>query len=351
MEAKNENKDIAGPSNSNASDAITKDHGPLTEFTCFSELPVELSREIFKHACFVPRVIDVFPMFCPDMGMDWDDLDGMDESTALTSVTQRVAPAVLHVSREARELRVFPEHLDYDFDYRPPAKVYVNWACDTICPTACFDNYNFEGNGTAIGSALTQLKSLPKLRHLAVTVSGLKALKKSLPKLAIEVITVYLAPGLDNWSSDMAEDEMEGGCACCQHLNSNTKFGINLTIPGEYLEAQAERFSKGEDAEVNEDEVEYDKFLPRVSASSVRAASKNIVNLFQALVKKEKAMKEAGRVWKAPRFQVMVMEVHEKENYDAHEQERYRAMKAAAAKVKAASSGIQGDDMADGGVI
>lgn len=159
--------------------------------------------------CFSqPRVIDIF--FAPAKMRDVSEgprdilsmLSDMNQDKSYTTVTSRHPPAILHTSRQAREVALKYYSLAFSntvgrIQLSLPPKIYVNWTIDIICPMKTFQLVDHEGDGLSLGSATKALGTNTDMRRLACSVKEFAFFKKTLPKLRLDEVIVYLAPGLD----------------------------------------------------------------------------------------------------------------------------------------------------------
>ncbi|KAN0102840.1 hypothetical protein V8E51_011153, partial [Hyaloscypha variabilis] len=110
-------------------------------FTCFPKLPLEIRRMIWKEACSVERVLDIWPVLLDVEGAAkfFDSTRGIPFSYKSYSTH----PAILHTSRESRstglenyclsfETKFDMEVKGMDFKITIPARIYVNWEFDII---------------------------------------------------------------------------------------------------------------------------------------------------------------------------------------------------------------------------
>lgn len=119
------------------------DDGPL--FTCFKKLPLELRRKIWKYACCVSRLIDLWavPVYTAN-SEEWF-LDNFGSVGPLVFKSHSRPPAVLHTSKESRAIGLESYSLEFGdemkrqingatFKVSIPNTIYVNWQSDIICP-------------------------------------------------------------------------------------------------------------------------------------------------------------------------------------------------------------------------
>ncbi|CZR60158.1 uncharacterized protein PAC_10054 [Phialocephala subalpina] len=129
--------------------------GAAKMFTPFPRLPIELRLKVWKYACFKPRLIDLWFVPVADK-RDSFKFDEFQQPFIYESHC-RQAPAVLHTSQEARNVGL--QHYSLEFgskfegqvifpmsgfenflmargtiEVSMPPQIYVNWACDIICP-------------------------------------------------------------------------------------------------------------------------------------------------------------------------------------------------------------------------
>jgi hypothetical protein len=115
-----------------------KDVRRCTTFTCFSRLPLELRRMIWKYTCFHQRNVDITASYLPDQLWDiWDESYFHDVFYYLSLCGP---PAVLHVNKESRSEGL--KWYSLDFGTRPTISgpiyasldhIYINWQVDRIC--------------------------------------------------------------------------------------------------------------------------------------------------------------------------------------------------------------------------
>ena len=175
----------------------------LTEFTCFPTLPIELRQEIWKDACNIPRVIDLWGVWLKGtVSIGVEDIWRVHMWKSHNAV-----PSILHTSHEARTVAL--RHYTLDFGTRimrpiGPAsisveiapKIYVNWGCDVICLIKYIG-----------GGHMDDLISKP-IRQLALPFRDLEELRHGLLKCAnLEQVWLYHEPtGLYQFRQLVEED-------------------------------------------------------------------------------------------------------------------------------------------------
>jgi hypothetical protein len=104
-------------------------------FTLFPKLPLELRRKIWKEACSVPRLVDLWAsfLFTPQMGFD-----ASFRPMAYDSYSSKSPPTVLYASHESRVVAMENYKLCFGCEINEvsdrarlrvsiPAEIYVNW--------------------------------------------------------------------------------------------------------------------------------------------------------------------------------------------------------------------------------
>jgi 2EXR family len=130
---------LASPDRSSAStsnpEAASEEH-ILNTFTRFSELPSELRIKIWSFVCFQPRNVDVFTETLGTIRVS-DDTH-FDTYKFYSHFCSH--PAILHVSKEAREEGLKHYQLEFGTSHHfsivkisTPPRIYVNFACDRLC--------------------------------------------------------------------------------------------------------------------------------------------------------------------------------------------------------------------------
>ncbi|PMD31560.1 hypothetical protein L207DRAFT_591511 [Hyaloscypha variabilis F] len=115
---------------------------PLTKFTCFPKLPIELRLRIWKFAAFIPRNVDVWigpeKTSYDEDGDYWDIRIDIENHHYFCSRTS--PPAILHTSHESRKegLLVYKlgfgtEHHAGRHHFRSDPTIYANSSSDTLC--------------------------------------------------------------------------------------------------------------------------------------------------------------------------------------------------------------------------
>jgi hypothetical protein len=118
------------------------------EFTHFPKLPPELRLKIWKEACYIPRVVDLWVE--DPSKYEEDDWNNNDSPEPLTYVSHTRVPAVLQVSKEARAVALqhytplpspgiekqkgAEESSQSEDSYSRSCPIYINWQCDIVCP-------------------------------------------------------------------------------------------------------------------------------------------------------------------------------------------------------------------------
>jgi len=189
-----------------------------TEFTCFPKLPLELRQKIWKEACYIPRVIDLWGVW----------LDGTmtigERSIWRTHMwkSYNAVPSILYTSHEARNIGLKHYSLDFGTRIRRPLgpvtikleiapKIYVNWACDVICPIKYIG-----------GAHMDDLSSKP-VRYLALSLLKWQSLRHGLldgPKL--EQVWLFAEPGVLQCRRALLETYKQG-------FDAKTPFKLDLT--------------------------------------------------------------------------------------------------------------------------
>jgi hypothetical protein len=116
---------------------------PLSEFTVFPNLPLEIRLKIWKIASFEKRQVDVWSIAEVDYNPMMDSPSTPSTHFGYHYYSSTPPPAVLHVNQEARTECIKYYTLDFGVertrDARPLVKVtfapqiYVNWSADRVC--------------------------------------------------------------------------------------------------------------------------------------------------------------------------------------------------------------------------
>jgi hypothetical protein len=127
---------------SGSQSSVDKSDDNSPTFTLFPKLPLELRRKIWKEACSVPRLVDLwanFP-FAPQMGFD-----ASFRPMAYDSYSSKSPPTNLYASHESLIVAMENYQLCFGCEINEvsdrarlrvsiPAEIYVNWEYDIICP-------------------------------------------------------------------------------------------------------------------------------------------------------------------------------------------------------------------------
>jgi hypothetical protein len=190
------------------------------EFILFPKLPLELRRKIWKAACFMPRIIDLVSSFnaltqamsiIKKTNANYSILQWARPAPRLDQILFglncpnvylshcRIPPALLHVSREAREEGL--KHYTLGFgttrtkkmrkatlNFDSPAQIYVNWKCDIICPIFDFDL-------EARDAMREDLRKEPNMRCIAVDEEESLLARVLMKQALLDEIILYPKPG------------------------------------------------------------------------------------------------------------------------------------------------------------
>jgi hypothetical protein len=186
------------PSKLFTSEAQSSNKSP--EFTCFPLLPYELRYKIWKDLCFIPRVIDIWSR----------PLLEMDAACHLMFYQshKRVPPAILHTCKEARDAGLKFYTLDFGtsgewkinqatFVMTAPPQIYINWACDIICPMPLRVENDW-ANVKFYQSMITDLATKRrKMRRIAITSvnSEVNWIWNILENVWLEEVILFASPG------------------------------------------------------------------------------------------------------------------------------------------------------------
>jgi hypothetical protein len=114
---------------------------PLTQFTLFPTLPVELRLKIWTIASFHSRNVDIWARCLGKIG------SRLHPYTPFKYTSHCSVPAILHACRESREVGLQYYHLDFGtfyengtFRFETLPKIYINFAVDRVCELSGSDN-------------------------------------------------------------------------------------------------------------------------------------------------------------------------------------------------------------------
>ena len=150
-------------------------------FTPFPRLAPELRQKLWKEACCVSRIVDIWAT--PIGGKECREFTThfFDRGTYFYKTNPHGTPAILHTSREARTIGL--EHYTLSFgstfigaigtaivQITSPPKIWVNWDWDTIFPMKTF-NYNLDDNTAGylwVTSFMTSWRAKTRARWLLI---------------------------------------------------------------------------------------------------------------------------------------------------------------------------------------
>jgi 2EXR family len=172
-------------------------------FTSFPKLAPELRDKIWKEVCFEPRNIDIWVrgLAATDIQHDDDDDDEMayNTRTFLNDLDQcsydshSTTPSILLACKESRVVGLkhysleFGSRFDMSFgnvtiNVSTPARIFVNWDCDVICPMNLRDrNYMLED--------LTRRAT--GMKHLALPIDDSTFYAHFLKRFDLEQVILY----------------------------------------------------------------------------------------------------------------------------------------------------------------
>jgi hypothetical protein len=113
-------------------------------FTCFPKLALEIRRMIWKEACSVERVLDIWAVPL-DIERTTDFFINSGMELPFSYKTHSRHPPILQTSRESRSVGLENYCLSFEsevnnkvhgieFKMTSPARIFVNWEFDIICP-------------------------------------------------------------------------------------------------------------------------------------------------------------------------------------------------------------------------
>ncbi|KAH7310045.1 hypothetical protein BKA65DRAFT_575846 [Rhexocercosporidium sp. MPI-PUGE-AT-0058] len=177
----------------------------LTEFTYFPKLPLELRNMIFTSACSEPRIIDLWAV---GIGST-DDVETADIPAdqwlfRFRSQAER-PPSLLHTSQEARTISLKHYTLAFNTSFTRyvgvtetkvvnPARVWVNWDYDIICPMPDLHHHDKLTNNFIQDFANRVCKlevKHSKIRRLAIEASNTMAGPNMANILGLEELILY----------------------------------------------------------------------------------------------------------------------------------------------------------------
>jgi hypothetical protein len=113
-------------------------------FTCFPKLPLEIRRMIWKEACSVERVLDIWAVTL-DVAGTTAFFKKAYGTVPFSYMSHCKHPAVLHTSRESRSVGLENYCLSFGTESKSyvkcieikaasPVRIYVNWEFDVVLP-------------------------------------------------------------------------------------------------------------------------------------------------------------------------------------------------------------------------
>jgi 2EXR family len=116
--------------------------GPV--FTMLPKLPPEVRNKIWKSACFMPRVVDLWYAPIGDRKFSQFCIGNMN-ARPFEYRSHRKAPGMLHTCQEARSVGTKYYELSFgskttakigrtEVEFTNPPHIYVHWECDIISP-------------------------------------------------------------------------------------------------------------------------------------------------------------------------------------------------------------------------
>jgi 2EXR family len=167
------------------------DYGRRT-FTRFPKLPLELRRKIWKEACSVPRLVDLWANFPFTLQMGFD---ATFRPMAYDSYSSKYPPAILHASHESRIVALENYRLCFGWEINEvsdraklrasiPAEIYVNWEYDIICPIGtAYDEWDECETDYFHYLHNSDLKSNGRMRCIALSIHQIMDQKSRIPRL------------------------------------------------------------------------------------------------------------------------------------------------------------------------
>ena len=113
-------------------------------FTYFPKLPPELRHKIWKEACLIERVVDIWAVPL-DVKGSTAFFENADIPLPYSFKSHSKIPIILHTSRESRSVGLENYHLSFGTETdgiingmqlksTSEPKIYINWESDIICP-------------------------------------------------------------------------------------------------------------------------------------------------------------------------------------------------------------------------
>lgn len=213
-------------------------------FTLFPKLSPELRNNIWKHACSIPRILDLWREGLPSFG---DRVPGTNIKPFLYRSHSRT-PAILHTSKESRKVGL--EHYTLAFGMRvknkesavvrtvAQPKIYINWEYDILFPVPvfCFDpsrwNY-WNEESTKEGMEFVRVLALQHLSMKRIAIASLFSSLAEYFSNPIELEEIIICSPF----GDMLYRRM---WSTARYFNKGTRLTIELrTQPGMCLRDRA----------------------------------------------------------------------------------------------------------------
>ena len=114
---------------------------PHSTFTFFPRLPKELQLKIWKEVADLPRCIDLWPK------RTFESIHDNGKNYHFRWITHTLPPAMLHTCQVSRSIGLqyyelgfgtesYVGRSDQEIKVTSPARIFVNWECDIICPVS-----------------------------------------------------------------------------------------------------------------------------------------------------------------------------------------------------------------------
>ncbi|PMD49319.1 uncharacterized protein K444DRAFT_713022 [Hyaloscypha bicolor E] len=185
-------------------ESITEEQsGPV--FTLFPKLPPELRNKIWKNACFVTRLIDLWKFPIGEKEFRDACIEEFNK-TIWVYKSHSQTPLIMHTPQEARAVGLGYYKLSFGKNFSAkigqsevimstPARIYLHWEYDVICPMPiCLREEGctiYRGSGPLV----RELKDIsPLMRRLALGKYDSACIFDLLGSTALEEVMIYNEP-------------------------------------------------------------------------------------------------------------------------------------------------------------
>lgn len=167
----------------------------INTFTCFPKLAVEIRRMVWKQVCFQPRNIALWR----DTVELNHECSGINLDHSVYYIRPNSQPAILRTCQESRNIGLKNYTLEFGISttrnvvgtevvMSNPARIYVNWVCDTV--VLMRDDYT--GKNYLCGAALGDTNSSNSIHRVAYNADTIFCRDSSEPQVLPNVREVIL---------------------------------------------------------------------------------------------------------------------------------------------------------------